>query len=442
MTTDLGRVPGLRVTSRRSADAYRRTGKPAALVGRELDVDAILEGGLSRTGDRIRVDLRMLRSPGGEQIWSTRLEGAARDGFALENGAARAVRAALGRLPGGDDPGRRPPTLSAEASDLYYRGKIHLLRENERDDSEAIRLFQRAVAADPRFAAAQAELSHACGLRVSQFAPGDAAALECAEAAAHAALRLDPDLAEAHYVTGFLLWGVLPDRFLHERAVRELERALELNPNLADAHHELGMIFLHLGLFDRAVVELQRTLQIDPTDSNARRRIALVRAFRGEYGEALRILREVPERAGPSLWSYEVGWTLQHLGRGGEALALAEERLRSQPEDPGGVVTSTRALLLAEAGDVGRAMADVRTAAEKGKGYVHFHHAAYNIASVYALLGKPDEAVRWLRWAAENGFPCYPLFAADPNLAAIRQDAAYLALMAELKERWERYHEL
>jgi TolB-like protein/tetratricopeptide (TPR) repeat protein len=442
MTTDLARTRGLRVTSRRAADAFRHTSRTAADLGRELNVEALLEGDLSRAGGRIRVDLRMVTSSGGRPIWSTRLEGAARDGFALEIEAARAVRAALGRATGSDDLARPPPTRSADASDLYYRGRIHLMRENERDNAEAIRLLQGAVAADPRFAAAQAELAHACGLRVAQFAPGDGAALECAEAAAHAAVGLDPDLAEAHYVTGYLLWGVLPERFWHERAVRELERALALNPNLADAHHELGMIYVHVGLFERAIAELQRTLVIDPTDSNARRRIALARAYLGDYAESLRMLREVPQQAGPALWGFGIGFTLQHLGRSREALALAQEYLRANPEDRGGVVTSTRALLFAEAGDARRALADVQTAIEKGKGFVHFHHAAYNIASAYALLGSPEEAVRWLRRAADDGFPCYPLFATDPNLASLRHDPGYVALMAELKTRWERYRDL
>jgi adenylate cyclase len=439
LTTDLAGTQGLRVTSRRSAEAFEGSKKTRSEIGRELKVDALLEGGVGYTHGRIHMELRMFRTAGGQQIWSARFDRLGRDIFALENDAVRAVRTALALAPNGEDRVRTPPTGNLEAFDLYLRGKIHLLRENERENLEAIRLFESAIAADPSFAAAQAELSLAYGIRVAQFAPGDGTALERAEAAAQAALRLAPDLAEAHAATAFLLWGAHPDRFWHERAAQELNRAIALNPNSADAHHMLGMIYLHVGLFDRAIAELQKTLLIDPIASNARRRIALIHAYRGEYDEAREIIREVPERDGTSLWGYGNQWILQHLGRHREALSLAEERLQTHPEDRGGVVTSSRAVLFAEAGDVRRATGDIRAAIEKGKGFVHFHHATYNIASAYALLGKTSEALHWLRWTAENGFPCYPLFAADPNLTRIRQDRAYISFMADLKDQWERY---
>ncbi len=103
------------------------------------------------------------------------------------------------------------------------------------------------------------------------------------------------------------------------------------------------------------------------------------------------------------------------------------------------MVTSTRALLFAQAGDAARAEEDIRTAIEKGKGFGHFHHTAYNIASAYALLHQPARAVYWLRQAAEGGWPCYPYFARDPNLDNIRRDPAFIAFMRELKAQWERY---
>ena len=173
LTTDLGRTRGLRVTSRHSANAFKASHKPVADIGRELKVDALLEGSIRRAGDQIRIELRMVRTPSGEQVWAGRVEGAAREGFALEDEAARAVRVALAVSPVGEQRARAPPTSSPEAFDLYLRGRIHLLHENVDDNSEAIRLLERAVALDPNFAAAQAELSGAYGLRVSQFAPGD-----------------------------------------------------------------------------------------------------------------------------------------------------------------------------------------------------------------------------------------------------------------------------
>jgi tetratricopeptide (TPR) repeat protein len=372
-------------------------------------------------------------------VWAARLEGDARDGFALEDRASRAIRDALALSLGGTERARRRPTRSPEAFDAYLAGRTHLLRENERDQAKAIRLLERAVALDPDFAEALAELSLAQGYRFAKFTPDDTSALERAESAARRALELDPDLAEAHYAAAHLIWGVLPDRFLHERAVQEVKRALALNPNLAGAHHYLGVIYLHIGLFDEATRELQKTLLLDPLDANALRRIAVVLVERGKYEEALRTFEQVPRQADPSLWSYDVAWTLQYLGRTGEARALVDEYLRANPGDRGGVVTSVRAILRARAGDERGAKADVAGALRRGKGFVHFHHTTYNIASTYALLGDAAEAVRWLRVTAETGWPCYPLFDSDPNLVRIRHDPGFVAFMGELRARWERY---
>ena len=163
--------------------------------------------------------------------------------------------------------------------------------------------------------------------------------------------------------------------------------------------------------------------------------------YRGQYEEGLRQFREVPPESNQSLWNYQVAWGLLYLGREKEASDLMEQYLRAHPEDRGGVVTSTRAILEAKRGEATRAEADIRTAIEKGRGFIHFHHTAYNIASVYALLGQPQRAVYWLRQAAEGGWPCYPYFARDPNLDHIRSDPELVAFMKQLKAQWEREQE-
>jgi DNA-binding SARP family transcriptional activator/TolB-like protein/lipoprotein NlpI len=439
LTTDIGRIRGLRVISRRSADAFRASAKAPSEIGRELQVDAFLEGSVQRQGDGIRIDVRLVRATTGDQIWAGRFEGAGRDGFALEDDVSRGVRAALG-LPAATEPrAHQRSGASAEAHDLYLLGKIRVRRENEADNAAAISLLERAVALDPEFAAAQAALSYAYGLRVSQFAPDDNVALARAENAAQKAQQLDPELAEAHYAAGQLFWGVLPGRWSHRRAAAEFKRAIALNSNLAEAHHYLGLIYLHAGLLDQAESELQATLSLEPSDDNARRRIGIAHVYRGRYEEGLRTFRQVPPLANQSLWNYQVAWALLYLERDAEARALMDGYLRAHPEDRGGVVTSTRAIWFAKAGDERRAEEDIQTAVEKGKGFIHFHHTAYNIASAYALLGQPGRALQWLREAAETGWPCYPYFANDPNLTRIRTDPAYVTFMRELKATWESY---
>ncbi len=325
-----------------------------------------------------------------------------------------------------------------QAYNLYLEGKVRIRRESRVDDSVAATLFERAVTLDPQFAAAQAELARAYALRVSQFVPDDSAALERAQLAAEKALRLNPNLAEAHQAQATLLWGTI-GRFAHERAIREDRRALALNPNLDRAHQQLGNIYLHIGMLDEAIGELQKTLAISPRDDNALRRIAEARAYQGRYAEALTILREVLPESNRPLWTYETAMVLLHLGRKDEGLALVQEYLSAHPEDRGGVVTSARAVWFAMAGDAARAERDIQTAVQYGKGYVHFHHAGYHIALAYALLHKPDSAVQWLRRVADGGMPCYPLFASDPFLNNIRTHRAFVAFMREQRAQWERY---
>ena len=271
------------------------------------------------------------------------------------------------------------------------------------------------------------------------YAPDDPVALERAEVAEAKALQLNRDLPEAHLAAASLLAWTTPPRFAYERAVREIKRAPALNPNYGQAHQMLGNIYEHTGLIDEALAEYRKAVDLDPTSQNAMRLIATNFIHRGNYEEAVRTFRQVPSDSNVSAWHYAFPWALQYTGRSQEAWGLIDPYLQAHPEDRGGVVTSTRAIWFAKAGDVERAEADILSALEKGKGYVHFHHTEYGVASAYALLGQSAPAVRWLRAAADDGWPCYPHFANDPNLAKIREDPGYVALIADLKTRSERY---
>src|SRR5216684_2285108 len=387
LTTDLGRIRSLSVTARGSVTPFRGTKEPVEEIARELHVDAVVEGGVQQAGGLVRVDVRLVRAATGYQLWADRFEEPVQNRFVLEDRVARGIVSALALplSPAEERALRVIPTKNGDAYDDYLRGKIRLRRENREDDSVAIALLERAVTLDPDFAAAQAELVRAYVLRVEQFAPNDTAVVERAWVAAEKALRLDPDLAEAHLARASVL-GNLSGQFAPEPAIQEDRRALALNPNLAQAHHGLGTIYLHRGLLDKAVDEFRRTLAIDPGNYGATRRIGLALVYQGRYEDGLRLIRQVPPQSNQSLWNYQVAWALLYLGRNAEASALMERYLREHPEDRGGVVTSTRAILFAKGGDAPQAEADVRTAIVKGKGFVHFHHTAYNIASVYALL--------------------------------------------------------
>ena len=440
LITDLGRIRTLRVISKRSVMPFKTTALPARAIGESLHVDALLEGGVQRSGDRFRVDLELLDAASGGQLWADRFEDLTQNRFAMQDAAARGVLSAL-KLPVTAAEARTlrtPPTSNLEAYDFFLRGKIRVRHETRPDDSIAIALLRRAVALDPSFGVAQAWLARAYTLRVAQFEPRDSAALEGAFVATEKALQLDPSLAEAHFARANLLWGATK-QFAHERAIQEDRRAVELSPNLDAAHHHLGLVYLHIGLLDKALEELRKTLAIDPGDWMAQERIGQTQLWQGRYEEAYRILQTVPPEYNPPFWTSDATWALIQLGRNDEAATLIERYLHDHPEDRGGLMTGLRAIVFAKQGDARRAEADIRSAIQKGRGFVHFHHTEYSIASAFALLRQPRAAVAWLRRTAENGLPCYPLFASDRNLDNIRSDPAFAAFLREQKDQWERW---
>ena len=353
--------------------------------------------------------------------------------------AAAAVRCAHA------DPMAAPPagsgTANAAAYDFYLRGR-HTVRDEKRDnDSVAITLFQCAVALDPSYAAAYAQLAHAYGLWVMQIAPRDSDAFVRAFLARDKALALNPDLPEGHYARAYLLWG--PDRqFPHELAIAEDRRALVVDPKFAPAHHHLGVIFMHLGLLDSAIAEFRQTLVLDPDLPMAQQRIGIALVYQGHYLDGLRTYQQVPSKSNPTYWNYQLIGALLYLDRDPEARASIEHYLKGAPSDPGGSVTAERAVLEAKEGDSVRAEADIRAAVRIGAGYQHFHHTAYSIAMAYALMHRPGPAVQYLREAASTGLPCYPCFAHDPFLARIRGDSGFQAFMKELKGQWLHYDSL
>src|SRR2546425_4072103 len=339
-------------------------------------VDAVIEGGVQRSGDPVRVALRLTAAASGYQLWAGRLEESVRDRFAIEDSAARSVAAALGLSvsPTERRALRTPPTSNPAADELYLRAKVRIRHETREDDSITIALLKRAVVLDPDFAAAHAELARAYGLRFSQFAPDDTLAREKAFVAVERALQLSPDLAEAHLARGFLLWDVT-GAFPHEQAIQEDRRALALNPNLGAAHQHLGVIYLHIGLLDEAVAEFRKALALNPFDANAQRRIGIAQIYRGEYGDGYATFSRSGPASTPALWTYQTAWALLYLRRDAEASVLMEAYLRAHHEDRGGVVRSTRAILRAKRGDTAGAAADIREAVAAGTGFVHFHRS-------------------------------------------------------------------
>jgi len=332
-------------------------------------------------------------------------------------------------------------SANAAAYDAYMRGKVNVSSENPNNNEAAIKLFEQAVAADPNFAAAYAELARAYSIKARFFAPVPEKKKlnEEAEVDVEKALALDPNLAEGYFARGLILWTPYK-RFPHEQAVQSYKRALELNPNLDEAHHQLGFVYLHIGLLDKGWQELQRALAINPGNTLARYRLGVIDMCRGKYEEAFEIFNSTPLEKSPSLLASYTSTALFRLGRNEEASAIIEQFFKDYPKDEGGLVTSVKAMMLAKAGKQREAEATIQHALEIGRGYAHFHHTSYNIASAYALMHQPEPAMRWLQVTAEEGFPCYPLFEGDANLDSLRKDSRFISFMAKQKQQWQHYN--
>ena len=330
---------------------------------------------------------------------------------------------------------------SPSARDLYLQGRFYSVRENRADNDKAIGLLEQSVALDPNHALTHAELARAYGTRYFQFEPHQKQWEEKSYVELEKAFALAPDLPEAHEVRGFLLW-MPANRFPHEQAIAAYRRALVLNPNLDESHHRLGMIYLHIGLLDEALTELRKALELNPSNTMARYRIGIVLIHQGKYEEALRSLKSTPPDFNPAIVGRDTVWLLISLGRREEADEIIAKMLEKNPTDEGGQFASFKALLFALAGDAEQAEREIWNAMEKGKGFGHFHHATYIIACAYAALGKPKEAVRFLQMAADDGYPCYPLFERDAHLDSIRQNPKFQSFLSAQKRQWEYYKSL
>ena len=443
LITDLARVGALRVISLPSVMQYKGARKPLPETGRELNVDVVLTGSVVRSGERVRIAVQLNDAATGQNLWADSYERDLGDVLALQREVTRnivgEIRIKLTPQEQGQFGSVRP--VNPEAYDHYLRGRFYLNRQTRDGNEDAIMALERAVVTDPTFAVAYAELAQAYVWKLFLFAPGEGQWAEKAFVAAEKALSLDPNLAVAYLSRGRILWTPA-NHFPHEKAIREYRRALTLNPNLDEARNQLALVYSHIGAFDEALQESHKAIMTNPHNNLAQFRIGETLNFQRKHEQALSVLRAIPQEVNPELVGHHIAWALFNLGKREEASAVLEQLLRDYPQDRGGLFTSGQAVLAASAGQERMAEDKIKSAIERGKGFGHFHHTAYNIASAYALMNKPEQAIKWLEVAAEDGFPCYPLFASDANLDTIRQNPKFQSFLSAQKQEWEYYKSL
>jgi TolB-like protein/DNA-binding winged helix-turn-helix (wHTH) protein/Tfp pilus assembly protein PilF len=442
LTTDLAKISSLRVISETSAMRYRGTHQTLRQIAQELDVDAVVEGSVARSGDQVRITAQLIDAKNDRHLWAESYARQAGDALGLQRDVAKAIanRIHLTLTPAEARRLEALPTHDPQAYDAYlharYRVDSARRLELELDPDPGIAEAERAVALDPNFAEAYVTLAEGCFWKIFDWAGGKEYD-EKAFVAVGKAIALDPNLAEAYAVRGALYYTRLHN-FDIARAMADYRKAISLNPNFAEAHHNLAAELTHVGLHDQAVEEFRTTLRLDPQNEGAKYRLGRALWQSQRFEEALQNYDRY------NIESFEKALTLAYLGRREQAWATIEvvaQRLGGarrggylgDPED----VAAVRAFLYATGAEPQKAEHEIQVASSLGKDNDHFHHAAFILAAACAEMGKPHEAVTWLKRVADGGMPNYPLFHEDPSMSKLQGNPEYEQFMAQLKLRWD-----
>ncbi|HYR32166.1 MAG TPA: protein kinase [Gemmatimonadales bacterium] len=263
LITALSQVPGLRVAARTSSFQFRSQGSDVHQIGRKLDVGAVLEGSVRRSGNRLRVSAQLINVKDGYQLWSESYDRDVADIFAVQEDVARSIVAAL-RLrlaPAGASALAARPTADLEAYDLYLKGRFAWNQRSGPALFEAVRDLEKAVARDSTFARAWAALADAYILVVPYGGGSPAQGWRNAQAAARKALALDSTSAEAYTS---LAYGSMIYAWDWRAAEENFQRAIAADPNYPTGHHWYGDFLAGRGRFAEAQAEMSRAHELDP----------------------------------------------------------------------------------------------------------------------------------------------------------------------------------
>ena len=347
---------------------------------------------------------------------------------------AIAVLMVIGRWEGDErDNPVTTSTAKVDPQNLVLQAIYLSDRTTNADNKSAIDLLEQAIALDPKLARAHAELASAYVTRLAYVTPDETHELERKSYAAwEKAYSIDPNLPAVYLARGDLLW-THPQRFQHERAIQEFRRALDLDPTSAQAHRRMARVLVHTGFFEEARHHAERALDASPTNSQALNSKAQSLLWSGHVDEALKILTSIPGPVLPELVEANTVFALHALERRDEAWVQLQKALDKYPTDPAGTLRGMQALMLAES-DPGKAQKLIDSVRDRKAGNPS-HHAAYFAGSASARLRNASATVHWLKEAASTGFPCYTLFARDPNLDPVRPDPGFRAFMAEMEKQ-------
>jgi adenylate cyclase len=332
--------------------------------------------------------------------------------------------------------GQAPPTNNPIAYELFLRAVACLSRYSRWEVRSAITMLEEATRLDAQFADAWAQLADACMRMFTLFEPSKHW-LQQAGRAVRRCLSVDPGNADGYCVHARIQWS--PPLFRISNALRSITTALRLNPGCRQAQFWKGMYLFHLGLHEQANRAINAALAVHPEDPLALMGIGHVAMYSWDFDTAhkyhSRALTIDPSHFYAALMFPAVPLYTGDLNDAEDKIKFARQIAPANP-----MVSSWEALLFAKRGDAERAEAALRAATRSKQLFSYSHHVAHTVAAAFAILGKSDSAVTWLRRASETGFPHYLVFRDDPHLTNLRDVPEYRRLLSSLKRQSVAFH--
>ncbi len=420
LISDLGQISALRVISRTSVMAYKHTRKPLPQIARELNVDAVVEGTVLRSGDQVRITAQLIEGSADRHVWSQSYQGELRDTLALQNNVARAIadqirinvnpqeQAALGNV----------TVVNPAAYESYLKGRYFWNKRTADGLKVALAYFNEAVDEDSKYARAYSGLADTYALlgdwQYAVMTPKEA--LPKAKAAAIKALELDSALGEAHNSLAFCLDGFDWD---FDPAGKEFRRAIELNPGYATAHHWYAWHLALLRRYDEAIVEMRKAANVDPLSLIINADLAELLALAHSYDESIRQSRKTIDM------DPNFGLAHNHLGQAylqkhmnDEAVAELQEAVKLSGGSPTCIANLARAYAAS-----GKRSEAVKLLSDLTKRSIPGQSHASEIAVICASLGDTDQAMKWLEKGFEERFN--PGVLLRPGFDSLRSDPRF-----------------
>jgi eukaryotic-like serine/threonine-protein kinase len=419
LISEVGQISALRVISRQSVVHYKGSDKPLTQIAQELKVDALIEGSVLRSGDKVRVTAQLIGAVPERHLWARSYERDLRDVLALQGEVAQAIahEVQVKLTPQEQTRLASARPVNPEAHGLYLKGSDSRGRG---DSKKALEYFQQAIQKDPGFARGYLGIAQAYNDLGFIEEMGAVEAFSNQKAFARKALELDGSLAEAHVALADALYRGDWD---WAGAERELNLALELNPNSELAHHTYSRYFRLLGRNQESIAEARRALEINPLFAGSYLMLGMAYYSDRRYDEALPQFQKVQEITPQMSPHGELGSVYREKGMYKEALG----QLLQLPDGP---------LKLGELGDTYARMGNKAAAQAAIQKLVDSSAknpvGTFEVAVVYAGLGEKDRAFEWLQRAykVHDSEMCY--LKSDPRLDPLRSDPRFQALLRRM----------